>query len=309
MTLLTAIQQAWSELLPGSAPTFIIGNLDPQVIQFQALATREAREMMSMETEDGGWQELRKQYQFNLHAVGPYTGNTTTTSLTVTNMSSVAGISPTTYAVSGTDLPQSAYVTTVGTTTIGISDYPQAAHTGVSLTFGQIGYPLPSDLQFFLAQTQWDRAFRWQMVGPLDPQQWQILQSGLMPSGPRIRWRVYNNLFWVNPIPSITQTDTIVYEYISNSFCTSAAGTAQTAWLADTDLYVWDQNVLELGLKWRFLRAKGLDFSVEYKTWDDAIQRLKARSGGNTTLPMNASAGRMRLLSSSNIQDGNYPSS
>jgi hypothetical protein len=308
VSLLTAIQQAWSELLPGSAPTFIIGNLDPQVIQFLALATREAREMMSLETEDGGWQQLRKEYRFNLHAVGPYTGDISTTSKTVTAMSSVAGISATTYAVQGTNLPQAAYVTAVGTTTIDISDYPQANVTGVSLTFGQVAYPLPSDLQFFLAQTQWDRAFRWQMVGPLDAQQWQILQSGLMPSGPRIRWRIYNNLFWVNPIPSITQTDTIAYEYISNSFCTSAAGMALTAWTADTDTYVWDQNVLELGLKWRFLRAKGLDFSIELKTWQDALMRLMARSSANTALPMNASAGRMRLLSSSNIQDGNYPS-
>lgn len=307
MTLLTAIQAACSELAL-SPPSTVIGNPDQQVVQFLALANREGNEMMSVETEDGGWQELRKQYQFNLHAVGPYTGNTTTTSLTVTNMSSVVGISPTTYAVSGTDLPQSAYVTSVGTTTIDISDYPQGAHTANSLTFGQIGYALPSDLQFFLAQTQWDRAFRWQMVGPLDAQQWQILQSGLMPSGPRIRWRIYNNLFWVNPIPSITQTDTIVYEYISSAFCNSAAGTAQTAWAADTDTYVWPEHLLILGLKWRFLRAKGLDSTIEFATYQNALSRLIARSGGNTTLPLNASSGRMRLLSSSNIQDGNFPS-
>lgn len=307
MTLLTAVQAACSELAL-TQPDTVIGNPDAQIMQFLALANREGNEMMSVETEDGGWQELRKQYQFNLHAVGPYTGTTVTTSKTITNMSSVAGISVNTYAVSGTDLPQSAYVTSIGTTTIDISDYPQGAHVANSLTFGQIGYALPSDLQFFLAQTQWDRAFRWQMVGPLDAQQWQILQSGLMPSGPRIRWRVYNNLFWVNPIPGITQTDTIVFEYISSAFCNSSAGVAQTSFLADTDTYVWPDHMLILGLKWRFLRAKGLDFTIEFGTYQNALSRLIARSGGNTTLPLNASAGRMRLLSSSNIQDGNFPS-
>ncbi len=180
---------------------------------------------------------------------------------------------------------------------------------GLSLTFGQIGYALPSDLQFFLSQTQWDRAYRWQMVGPLDAQQWQILQSGLMPSGPRIRWRVYNNLFWVNPIPGLTQTDTIVYEYISCAYCNSAAGVSQTYFQADTDIYVWPERLLVQGIKWRFKAAKGLDFSTEFTIWQNMLSRLIARSGGNTTLPLNASAGRMRLLSSSNIQDGNFPSS
>ena len=307
MILLTAVQAACNELAL-TPPQTVIGNPDQQIMQMLALANLEGREMMSVETEDGGWQELRKQYQFNLHAVGPYTGDTVTTSKTITNMSSVAGISVNTYAVSGSDLPQSAYVTAIGTTTIDISDYPQGNHTGNSLTFGQIGYALPSDLQFFLAQTQWDRAFRWQMVGPLDAQQWQILQSGLMPSGPRIRWRIYNNLFWVNPIPGILQTDTIVYEYISSAYCNSSGGVAQTYFQADDDTYVWPEHLLILGLKWRFLRAKGLDSTIEFSTYQNALSRLIARSGGNTTLPLNASAGRMRLLSSSNIQDGNYPS-
>jgi hypothetical protein len=308
MTLLTAIQAAYSEL-GQTPPTAIIGNPDPQVAQFLALANREGIEMMEMEGPDGGWQELRKEYRFNLNAVGPYTGTISTTSKIITSLSSTTGISINTFAVAGTNLPQAAFVTAIGASQVTISDYPQASASGVSLTFGQFGYDLPSDLQFFLAQTQWDRAFRWQMVGPLDAQQWQVLQSGLMPTGPRIRWRVYNNKFWVNPVPSTTQTDTIVYEYMSNAYCTSQAGTAQTVWTADTDTYVWGDSLLTLGLKWRWLAAKGLDFSAERQTYDNAISRRLARSPANSALPLNASAGRMRLLSRANISDGNFPSS
>lgn len=305
MTLLTAIQAACNELGLAS-PASVIGNTDSQVVQLLALANREGWDWMGTEGPWGGWPELRKEYRFNLASVGPFTGTFTTSSKTVTAMSSVAGLAINTFGVTGTGIPQSTFLTAVGTTTVTLSDFPTAAGTAASLTFPQIAYALPSDLQYFITDTQWDRNFRWQMVGPLDAQEWQTLQSGLMPTGPRFRFRVMNNLMYINPPPSATQTDTIAYEYVSNAYCTNASGTAQTAFAADTDLYVWDQNYLTLGIKWRFLRAKGFDYAEEKKLYDDALQQQLARSGGSRDVPLNASAGRLRLLNGNNIPDSGF---
>lgn len=305
MTLLTAIQAVCNELGLAS-PSTVIGNTDQQVVQLLALANREGWDWMSAEGPWGGWPELRKEYRFNLASVGPFTGTFTTTSKTVTAMSSTAGLSINTFGVTGAGIAQATFITAIGSGTITLSDFPTAAGTAASLTFPQIGYALPSDLQFFLAATQWDRNYRWQMIGPLDAVEWQTLQSGLMPTGPRFRWRIMNGYMFINPPPGATQTDTIVYEYISNAYATSAAGAALTAFAADTDTFNWDQNYLTLGVKWRFLRAKGFDYSEEKKLYDDSLAVQLARSGGSRAVPLNASATNIRLLNGNNIPDSGF---
>ena len=84
-------------------------------------------------------------------------------------------------------------------------------------------------------------------------------------------------------------------------------GTAQTAWAADTDLYKLDEDCFIQGVKWRFLRAKGLDYAEEKAAYDADCIRVLSRDGGNRDLPINAvSPGSVRLLSDANIPDTGY---
>lgn len=169
-------------------------------------------------------------------------------------------------------------------------------------------YSLPSDYDFMIPQTAWDRSFRWQLLGPLSAQEWQVLQSGISPVGPRLRFRIIGNAVHFQPVPGATQTDAIVFEYISNAWCQSAAAVAQTAWTADTDTFVLDDDLMELGLKWRMLRAKGLDYSEERQAYDRRMDQLVARDSGNRTLPLNAEAGETRLINQANVPDTGYGS-
>lgn len=304
MTLLTIVAGACGEMgLP--IPTTVISNTDPQVVQFLYLANREGNEFAAQGGVWGGWPELRQEFTFNLVPVGPYTGDLTEGSTTVTNMSSVVGLAAD-YGITANGVQQASYITSVGVSSIVISQAPSVSQIGASLQFGKVKYAIPDDLQFYLSETQWDRNFRWQMLGPLNAQEWQVLQSGLSPVGPRLRYRIMDGYFWINPVPGATQTDTIAYEYTSNKWCQSSAGVRQTAWTADTDTYLFPEATAILGLKWRFLRAKGLDYSEEKLTYDNAVQRQISRSGGSRSVPLNASTGRLRLLSNMNIPDGNF---
>ncbi len=172
---------------------------------------------------------------------------------------------------------------------------------------GQAAYDIPADLQFFVVETDWDRANRWQLLGPVSAQEWQVLKSGITVTGPRRRFRVMEGQFYLDPTPTSTDAgQTLVYEYISTGWCQSVAGAAQTRWAADTDTYVLDEDCFVLGVKWRFLRAKGLDYLEEKASYDMATERAKSRAGSGHSLSINKRAVELRLISTANIPDTGY---
>jgi hypothetical protein len=157
-----------------------------------------------------------------------------------------------------------------------------------------------------IAQTSWDRDFRWQLLGPLEAQEWQVLKSGISPTGPRRRYRIMGGLLYIDPVPTAINNE--VFEYYSNAWCQSVGGTVQSTWAADTDYYILDDDAFILGLKWRYLAAKKLDYQEEYNTWVDKCERNMARNAGNRNLPLNASASGIRLLNSQNVPDTGFGS-
>lgn len=313
MSLLTVIQDACNELSL-SSPVSVIGNQDPQVQQLLAVANLEGQTFLQLQGPWGGWPELNTTYTFNLVPAGPFTGDTVANSTDIINMSSVVGISAG-YGVAGAGIYQSAQVQSVlSPSSIRMTAVASSSNTQASYNFGQILYPLPGDIRSFINATYWDRNFRWPMLGPLSPVEWEVIVSGISPVGPRIRFRVVANQMEIQPLPGPAQTDQIAYEYVSNAFCTNAAGTPRTAaggvcrFAADSDLYRWPENVLRLGVKWRFLRAKGFDFSEELKQYNDARDFQLSVSGGSRSLRMNAVASGLHFLNYSNIPDTGYGS-
>lgn len=305
LTLLGLIDQAMGEL-GLLQPTTIFGNTDNQVIQLLALAQREGKEFSSMANKNGGWEEMRQQKLFNTAGVGNLTGNTTISSAIITGISSTTGIVAGMVAT-GTGIPSETLVSSVDSATqVTLNTAATATATGIGLSFGTQSYSLPADFSYFMTQTFWDRNYRWQLMGPLEAQEWQVLKSGISPTGPRRRFRIMGNLFYIDPVPA--EVTTIVYEYYSNSWCQSNAGVAQSKWAADTDYYTLDDDCFILGLKWRFLRAKGFDYEEERDVYDKACQRALARNGGGRDLPLNAVSTADRLLNYNNVPDTGYGS-
>jgi hypothetical protein len=309
MTLLTIIQDACSELSL-AVPQTVIGNSDPQISQLLALSNREGMEYAGIGGQWSGWPELRQVYTFNIVPAmggnaGVYVGNTTINSNIITGIADTTGILVG-YGVSGGSILTGATVTGVTPTTVTLDTPANAASPSQNFSFGQISYPLPADLQDFISASFWDRSFRWQLLGPMSAQEYQTIVSGICPVGPRIRYRIMNNRFFIQPPPGPNQTDLLAYEYISKNWCTSTAGVSQPRWAADGDTYLWPEQTQTLGVKYRCLRAKGMDYSEELKTYQDARDRQIARSGGNRTLALNARQRGNYFLGSSNLPDSGY---
>lgn len=165
-------------------------------------------------------------------------------------------------------------------------------------------YNFPADVQYLIPGTGWSRSFRWQLLGPLEAQEWQVLKSGISPAGPRTRYRLMGGKIYFDPVPSSAQS--IVFEYYSNAWAQSSAGTPQTLFQADTDTFILPDNLMVLGLKWRMLRAKGLDYGQENADYEAALQRALSRAGSARSLPLNAQGRGIGLLSASQVPDTGF---
>ena len=307
LNLLGLIGQACGEL-GLDVPTQIIGNSDTTATIMYYLALRSGKEILESAKSNSGWQALRAEWAFQTAASGTITGIFASGSNVITGVSSTAAVTAGMQVVAYGYCNYPTTVTSVTSTTITMSATAIAtSSSAISFYCGQDAYPLPQDMDWQTTQTYWDRAYRWQLLGPLSPQEWQVLKSGISPTGPRRRFRIMNNLFYLDPVPA--QAGNIeAYEYNSQNWVQSAAGTAQSTLLADTDYSLLDDDLIIFGLKWRFKQRSGLDYTQEQKDYDDCLERKLARDGGSRNLPLNSSASGVRLLNNSNTPDTGYGS-
>lgn len=168
-------------------------------------------------------------------------------------------------------------------------------------------YNLPSDFDRLLPDTEWNRSTYRPIAGPLGPEPWQAIKSGLIGSGVvGQRYRIYKSdsstsrTFRLDPTPSAVET--IAFEYISTNWCASSGGTAQSAWAADTDVNILDRDLLTLGLIVRFKRAVGLEYASEADEYAQIFARTKAQDRPSPTISMVPRPG-IRLLDASNVPE------
>lgn len=155
-----------------------------------------------------------------------------------------------------------------------------AEHT-ITTVSGTDNYALPTDWQKYVSDAFWDATNYFPMRGSIDPSQWNALKRGIVASTIRRRFRVKDGKVYVFPTPTVSG-DTLIGEYLSSKPCASSGGTAQTTFTADTDTTLLPEFLVELGVKWRFLRAKGLDYSEEMAEY---ARRVDQRFAQDTPAP------------------------
>lgn len=178
---------------------------------------------------------------------------------------------------------------------------------------GTSDYALPSDFDHFINDTQWNRTDKEFLRGPTSAQEWQTIKSGTLGSGIAFsRWRVKRstsgtiaNKFVLDPTP--TATETLVFEYVSNSWLTDALGTTgKAAVTADTDLPLLPEHLLIMGLRWRALAAKGLEYGDQLAEFQASVRREIARDGGAQKLSLSGRRPGVSLITNYNIPDAGY---
>jgi hypothetical protein len=220
-------------------------------------------------------------------------------SSTIPPIASALSIIQTAAAWLGLPVPQAAYGTTDPQTLqlcnllneegMEVVTWPDHAWTRLTTekTFTTVAQSVqtgavPADFGRFCDGSMWDRTTDRPVWGPMSAQQWQQQMAGPTFTTMYLGFRIRGNDFLITPTPAAG--DTIAYEYVSNLYVYSAINTSatpnQNAFQADGDTSIFDGTMLARGLRWRFLRAKGLPYEQEYASWIEMLQRFVARDGG-----------------------------
>ncbi len=160
----------------------------------------------------------------------------------------------------------------------------QRLHT-ITTVDGQSEYSLPADYSRMIVDTHWDRSNYEPLYGPISPDRWQEIKSGLIGSGiTGRRFRIARSFvsgnsrkFILDPTPGSTDDNqTLAFEYISSYYCASSGGNAQATWTADTDVPICDEELFRKGLVVRFKRSTGLDYASDAAEYAEMLAFKKA---------------------------------
>lgn len=146
---------------------------------------------------------------------------------------------------------------------------------------------IPADFGRFITRSAWNHTRRQPMIGPMEPHQWQALTARVTTSQNAI-WRQRGNDFLILPTP--TAGDTVKYEYVSTYWVdTDADGLGEAdAWAADANTSLLSEELIILGLVWRWLKRNRLQYSDEFAEYTAQVSQAIARDGGRAVVNMGA---------------------
>jgi len=301
-TLLQLVDQMSAEL-GLTQPAAVIGSSNNQTVQILALANRLGKDLVR----DFEWQRLVQAYIWQTQNAVSTTGNITANSKVITNIPDTSGLQVGN-VVTGTGQTPYAEILTIDSSTQVTLNAPVTTSTAsVSMTFAKQDYDLPGGYDRMISDTNWDRTDHWRNLGTKSSQDWQFVQGGIISIGPRERYRIYNNKFRI--FQALTTVYNFSFEYVSN-WWVCAAGSDQgskSAFTADTDTCVFPDDLMLAGLKFYFLKAKKLDYSIELGEFMRSLSYCKAQDVPVSAMSL-APVGMNQLVGPWSVQDGNWPS-
>lgn len=160
---------------------------------------------------------------------------------------------------------------------------------------------VPTDFDRYLNHTMFNRTQGRKIHGPLSNFEWQVDKSSISGLTITEAFRFRGGEILLTPTP--TAGESVYYEYITNQWCESDMAVAQSKILADADVSLIDEELLTKDIIWRFLKAKGLDYSEEFNEFQVELANLRARDGGARIIDAAQEPNEDVFV---NIPDGNW---
>lgn len=149
-----------------------------------------------------------------------------------------------------------------------------------------------NNYRYILNDTIFNRSRREPIFGPKAPRDWQA-QKSLNVTGPWPQYRIRGGEMLFDPVP--TAGEDCYFEYITKNWVKSSDGLSQRESVEnDEDVFLLPGDVLLLGVQWRWLEAKGLDYSQKFDSYSRRVADAKARDGTHRTLSLDGTGDRFR---------------
>lgn len=147
-------------------------------------------------------------------------------------------------------------------------------------------YSLPSALYEIVNNTFWSRTENEEAWGPTSEQEWQA-QKGIESVNTLVpEWRLsYTQGTPVLEFMEEPGEQVYVLEYRSKDWIVDTSSSATSSlWTAETQRTTLDEHLFYNELKWRFLKAKGSDYSMDYQTSQVQLDTEIARDKGGSKI-------------------------
>ncbi len=139
----------------------------------------------------------------------------------------------------------------------------------------------------------WNQSSSQRYTGPVSVREWQELQSMPITAGSPGWWRLgwettapYGPTIFITPAPTAGETIAIPYINTDFSVASNLITGGSDAWHADTDVGLLPENVMVLGIIWRYKKTKGLDYAEDMATYEREVERACTRDRGANALKL-----------------------
>lgn len=168
---------------------------------------------------------------------------------------------------------------------------------------------LPSDWNRVLNDSMYNRTLSRKINGPITAQEWQLRKAFITASSIDYWFRIRGGQILMTPQPSAGNS--IYYEYITNQYVLDTDGTTtKQGFTADTDTVRFtgdDSNgdeLMALGIRWRFLKAKGLEWETPYNEY--LTQRNQTAASQDAAPTLSAGSRNLSAFRFPNVPETGY---
>lgn len=169
-------------------------------------------------------------------------------------------------------------------------------------------YDLPDDFLYLQNQTMWNRTNRRPVMGPLSPQDWQLLK-GWDSTGELtyVSYRLTEDKLQLWPEPPADGTQ-INYEYISRNWVldSTTGNTYIDKCKVGADRPQLNRTLLGRMLKVKILEAKGFDTTKAQADLNQAFQAMISRNQSAPILNTSSQSSSFPYLNYNSIPDTGY---
>lgn len=163
----------------------------------------------------------------------------------------------------------------------------EASHTTIANeNQGDIVTIASNGFRHICNETIWDRTNNLPVVGPLDAKDWQAIK-GMTSTGARYRYRIRGGHLLITPTPDAGYS--WYFEYVSKNWILDEDGTTYKQYFDhDTDTILLPEDLVLLGLRWRWKKEKGLDYAEDFRTYEMQVKDAIGRDGSRKPLTMDS---------------------
>lgn len=134
-----------------------------------------------------------------------------------------------------------------------------------------------------IPDSMWNRTRKIKVEGPLNESDWQMMKaSGVTAGFPK--FRIMSDSLYLLPAPAAGETITFEYQ---KQVVVANDNSVKEYFTVDTDTCLIPDRLLLLGLRWRWLEAKGLPSVSAGLQFANALETTLARERAPTSLNLN----------------------